>query len=142
MRKKTPRISKLALDRTYLVTEPPFTNSADKNCHKCLQVHDCLLMSISFRSSGIRCRLMRCLHAAQMEGLILRNLRKAFIPGWLLKFAVSKLVVLSQFPQSLRLRTRPLDTFVTVPVVSQFFRHTSIPPPTRTECIAQLAKRK
>lgn len=30
MRKKTPRISKLALDRTYLITEPPFTNSADK----------------------------------------------------------------------------------------------------------------
>lgn len=43
-------INKLVLGRTYLMTEPSFTNSADKNCHKCPHVHDC----ISFRSSGVR----------------------------------------------------------------------------------------
>lgn len=54
---KKPRRNKSALDRTYLMMEPTFTNSA-KNCHKFPHTHDWLLISNSFTLSGIRCWCM------------------------------------------------------------------------------------
>ena len=46
------RIKNLALDHTYLMMEPPFTNSAVKNCHRSLHVHDWLLISNSSASKS------------------------------------------------------------------------------------------
>lgn len=52
IKKKELRIKKLALDRTYLMMEPPFTNSAVKNCYRSLHVHDWLLISNSTASKS------------------------------------------------------------------------------------------